>query len=235
MALFESLFKGMEDVNNYRRNKVLADYAEPYAREGLFKEQTENQYLPEKLRLANQHQGLVNKWYEPNIQSEIGQRNASARKSMQGSGGDAGDTLTKSRITANQALLQAIDNTLPLIDDLHEFDSPGQFIGGYLHPTQQANYDAKVATITDSLVASLGLPKTNESLSLMEKVVRRRPYEGEEAYKQRLIDLKNDLLSRRERSVSALRGDGFSNLKSKKNTKSSSEGRTFNLATGKFE
>lgn len=43
-------------------------------------QEIQNQYLPEKLRLANENQMNVNKWYGPNIQSEIGNRNALTQK-----------------------------------------------------------------------------------------------------------------------------------------------------------
>jgi hypothetical protein len=46
----------------------------------LRNQEIENQYLPEKLRLANENQMNVNKWYEPNIRSEIGNRNALTQK-----------------------------------------------------------------------------------------------------------------------------------------------------------
>ncbi len=40
----------------------------------------ENQYMPEKLRLANAMAGLQNQYYAPNIQSEINSRNALTNK-----------------------------------------------------------------------------------------------------------------------------------------------------------
>lgn len=46
----------------------------------LRQQEIENQFMPEKMRLANQNQMLANKWYEPNVQSEIGSRNALTNK-----------------------------------------------------------------------------------------------------------------------------------------------------------
>ncbi|MHB1222320.1 MAG: hypothetical protein ACYC0J_10025 [Gammaproteobacteria bacterium] len=77
MALFEAMRQGAGFIDDLRRGKMLqdeADYKRPFLQEGLLKSQTENQYLPDRLRLANEHAGLINKWYEPNMQSEIGYR-----------------------------------------------------------------------------------------------------------------------------------------------------------------
>jgi hypothetical protein len=40
----------------------------------------QNEYMPEKMKLANQYQGLQNQFYAPNMQSEINNRNALTNK-----------------------------------------------------------------------------------------------------------------------------------------------------------
>lgn len=79
MALIDSLRAGAGLINDLDKNRVLhaiAPYQGGLAAAQLFQENTQNQFLPEKLRMANQYQGLVNQFYAPNMNSEIAGRNA---------------------------------------------------------------------------------------------------------------------------------------------------------------
>lgn len=127
--------------------------------------------------------------------------------------------------TANQQVIQAIDNTLPQLKALKEFHSPGQLLGKYLQPDAQAQYESMVSTITDSLVGALKLPKTNESIALVEKIVGKRPRESDKAYLKRLDTLENDLKERRKKSMGTLKGGKAENAGRLK----------FNPSTGGFE
>lgn len=74
MPLIDALRSGVDLVNASNEgviNSAKAKYAYPLTQAELFKNQTENQYLPEKLRLANQHQGLINQYYGPEHQAAI--------------------------------------------------------------------------------------------------------------------------------------------------------------------
>ena len=139
------------------------------------------------------------------------------------------DNPTTATVTSNQNVIQAVNNVLPLIDDLKKFHSPGQLVGKYLHPNDQAKYEAQVATITDSLVSALKLPKTNESIALAQKIVGKRAWENDKNYVERLKSLSKDLDVRRGRSRDALKGVGLSEDNQK------DIGDTFNLESGEFE
>lgn len=113
--------------------------------------------------------------------------------------------LTKSTITKNQGIVQSVDNTIPQIDELLHSDFPGQTIGKFTHPSAQAEYDARVSTITDSLIAALGLPKTDLSTHLVENIVRQKRFESKESYKNRLNNLIKDLKNRKGRAITVLK------------------------------
>ena len=123
--------------------------------------------------------------------------------------GKSKEDLTNTNKTANQSVIQSIDNTLPLIKNLQESlkksEIPGQFVGQFFSPDQQAKYEGTVATITDALVGALNLPKTNESIALVKKVVGRRGNESEKSYKSRLESLVADLNERRKKAAQALK------------------------------
>lgn len=138
-----------------------------------------------------------------------------------------GNVPTGAFTTSNQTVIQAVDNTLPLIKELKEFHAPGQLVSKYIHPDIQAQYEAKVATITDSLVNALKLPKTNESINLVQKIVGKRPMESNKSYFGRLNSLESDLMKRRDNALSI--------LKNKKVSSEDSSEMTFNPSTGRLE
>lgn len=79
MALIESLRAGAGLINDLDKNRILnsiAPYQGGLAAAQLLQANTENQFLPDKLRMANQYQGLVNQYYAPNMDSAIAGRNA---------------------------------------------------------------------------------------------------------------------------------------------------------------
>lgn len=139
------------------------------------------------------------------------------------------DNPTTANVTSNQGIIQAVNNTLPLIQELSDFHAPGQFIGKYFSPNDQAMYEAKVATITDSLVGALKLPKTNESIALVQKIVGKRAWENDKSYVKRLNALMEDLKKRKGRARDALIGLGI------RDDNVTDSGQTFNLETGEFE
>lgn len=108
---------------------------------------------------------------------------------------------TTPTVTANKKVIQAIDNVMPLISELKEMHEPGQFVGKYTSPNQQAKYLSKVNEIKDSLAAALKLPQTNEGIKVIETIVGRHPFETSNAYHNRLIELEKDLQMRRKKSI----------------------------------
>ena len=127
-------------------------------------------------------------------------------KTMRAGGAGAFDPQapTKTFVTQNQKTIQAIDNTVPMLDKLKSFNEPGQLVGNYLHPNLQAKYESLTKGITDSMVSAFGLPKTNESIELVKAMVTKKPFETKKAYHSRLVELGNDLQSRRNMSADAL-------------------------------
>lgn len=119
--------------------------------------------------------------------------------------------LTKANVTKNQNIIQSIDNVIPLLNNLKDSEFPGQTVGKFFHPSQQANYQAKISALTDSLVASLGLPKTNESLALIKKMVEQQFGESKASYKKRLMDVISDLTERKKRATTNI-AKGISGL-----------------------
>jgi hypothetical protein len=113
--------------------------------------------------------------------------------------------LTKTNITKNQGIIQNVENLIPQIDELTSSDFPGQTVGKYIHPSAQADYDAKIASLSDTLLGAYNLPKTDQSLHLVQQMVRQKPFETRDAYKSRIENLKNDLLSRKERASKYLK------------------------------
>lgn len=117
---------------------------------------------------------------------------------------------TRGFLTQNQKVIQAIDNVLPKIEELVEQDVPYQnpiYLGGLPaarigSPQRMADYEAKVASITDTLVGALSLPNTNESLHLVSTMISKQPNEGDKAYHKRLESLIEDLVKRRENAES---------------------------------
>jgi hypothetical protein len=98
--------------------------------------------------------------------------------------------------TQKQVASQGIENTLPLLDELQGLDVPGQGAAYIFSPDKQAKYQSVVSGITDSLVGALGLPKSNESLKTVEKMIARQPRESDKAYRRRLLSVGSDLMSR---------------------------------------
>ena len=133
------------------------------------------------------------------------------------------DDLTTSTKTANQTIIRGVDSTLPVLTKLQDMnkkeDVPGQLVMSWLKRDRQAKYQSMISLITDSLVSAYGLPKTNESLALVKKMVGRQPGEGDESYADRLTNLAQELKDKRKQAQTDLgRTTG-----------------TFSLSTGKME
>lgn len=134
------------------------------------------------------------------------------------------DDITTANKTKNLGVIQAVEDTLPVVEQLEKLDTPGQFLGKYFSPNDQATYNATTGSIIDSLMSAYNYPKTNESIKIAQHMVERDPRETQEHYLGRLKSLKEDLNRRRSRALSSI---GSSPKKG--------AGTTFNLATGEFE
>jgi hypothetical protein len=115
-----------------------------------------------------------------------------------------GDVPTNTVLTQNQQALQGINTVLPMLDEL--INSPEKIYGRFdFSPSKKAAYNAKTSGMIDTLVAAQSLPKVQASIDLVEQQIRRATNEGDDAYIERLKDLKKDLILRREKSESLLK------------------------------
>ena len=154
----------------------LPSYAEQAARKRFrLPEYSAQEELAMKLALAKQ-----NKLMEKEIETNFG---------------------TTGHLTTNQAQALGIENTIPILDKLIDFDVPNQQsllpVFGKNAPqnvNSQANYESMVSNITDKLVAAWALPKNENSFETIENLVRKKPYESEGNYRERLEDLKSELV-----------------------------------------
>lgn len=121
-----------------------------------------------------------------------------------GAGGKDINVPTTANVTANQNVIQAIDNTLPGIAELKTLSVPREVMGMSFDPDASAKYNATVGGITDALVSALKLPKTNESISLVKSLVGRHPLESDASYKKRLTGLEKDLKQRKKNASQIL-------------------------------
>ena len=138
-----------------------------------------------------------------------------------------GEIPTTATITANQKTAQAIDNVMPLLSQLKKLNEPGQFIGKYLHPDEQAMYKTQSGLIIDSLMGAFKLPALQDSFATIKEIGSRFPRESHKNYIKRIELLENDLKEKRK-NLSFGSGN--------KSGSSSSAGRLkFNPATGGFE
>lgn len=114
-----------------------------------------------------------------------------------------GDTPTNAVLTQNQQAIQGIDTVLPMLDDL--IKNPNKIYGrSDFSPSKKAAYNAKTSGMIDTLIAAQSLPKVQASIDLVEQQIRRGTNEADEAYIERLKDLRKDLASRRSKTQSVL-------------------------------
>lgn len=82
MPLIDALQSGVNLINSSNQgvlNAAQARYANPMAAAQLYQTQTENQFLPDKLKLANQYQSLINQYYGPSMMADINAKNTETK------------------------------------------------------------------------------------------------------------------------------------------------------------
>lgn len=109
---------------------------------------------------------------------------------------------TNAVLTQNQQAVQGIDTVVPMLDELLESKN----IPGIMDfsPGKKAAYNAKTSSMIDTLIAAQSLPKVQASIDLVEEQIRRKAGETVKDYKNRLQDLRDDLIKRRGRSKALL-------------------------------
>lgn len=117
-------------------------------------------------------------------------------------------TLTAAVKTKAENTINGVDNALPILDRLIEGvekgSVPGQWIGKYFSPDQQATYESEISKSAETFANALGYPNTNEGYTKAEHVVKRRERESDKNYAKRLKDLKEEALQRKKNSQKIL-------------------------------
>jgi len=212
-------------LEKYRQQQIAQQQAEnealqKYRQQTLSQQQAQynvtNKLDLQKLaELTNYHQNTVNNANKfSDLKSDLLKAKILSEQNLAKQRETASSTLgnlSKANITKNQAIIQSIDNVTPLINELKSKDFPNQLYGKYIHPNAQANYESHTSEAADSLLAALGLPKTNESLHLINTMIVRKGLESEESYHKRLDKLLLDLRGRKERAFKSLKS-GISGL-----------------------
>ncbi len=126
---------------------------------------------------------------------------------------------TSSVITSNQNIIQAANNIIPQIDTLIASDIPNQFVN--MSPDLQKSYESRYKSLADGLMTAFKWPKTDQALTMAKDLVKKGAFESDDAYKKRLEELKQEVISRQGQSVAALEQNKISAnpIKAKKETK----------------
>jgi hypothetical protein len=115
-----------------------------------------------------------------------------------------GENPTNTVLTQNQQALQGINTVLPMLDDI--INNKSKIFGRWdFDPSKKAAYNAKTSAMIDTLIAAQSLPKVQASIDLVEQQIRRATNEGDDAYIERLKELKKDLVARRIRAQNVLK------------------------------
>ena len=119
--------------------------------------------------------------------------------------GQDGIPLTNAGVTRHQKIISSVDSALPIIDkilDLKGFSAyPLSSLGiPSVFGNKQAKYNGLVSGGLDSVFGAFGLPATNEGLKTAREQLEIRHWETPAAYRKRLRELKEDLLSRKSYS-----------------------------------
>lgn len=121
------------------------------------------------------------------------------------------DQPTLAFTTQNQKIIQAIDNTLPLLQKLRDSHVPGQLVSKYYSPNEQKAYKANKDLIVDSLASALKLPSTDKGLETVQSMLTEGDMESDSAYKNRLAGIMEDLADRRQNSLNVVNKSGVKN------------------------
>lgn len=196
-----AISQGHLDVD---RAKLDLDRAHKQQQQELLKSLLTNENLPEGVDAAGD-----NRQQRAAILAAAGYTEKAFKVLTEKPKEDLTEKPTRTVITQNQQISQAVDNVVPQIKELMQEDIPIQSpnIWGLkkttslLSPEKQARYESKVAGITDTLVAALALPKTNESIHLVGQMIRKQFGESDEAYFKRLDEVVHDLERRKENAL----------------------------------
>lgn len=152
----------------------------------------------------------------------------SGKVTLQSSGGVGGTTqdgfpLTNKMISAHQEKIAAIDNAMPILQEIVDLDKPNKngksqwepyprssgwrpglgWLPGY--QSASTNYEALVNSALDTLMKAYGMPSTNESLQTIKDQILIGHNETDAQYKKRLQNFMKDLQRRKAYSANEVK------------------------------
>ena len=137
--------------------------------------------------------------------------------------------------TANQGIISAADNVLPVIKSLKKLKTPNAFFGKAFQAGINAKYEGKAGQAIDQLMTALKLPSVVESIHIVEKMVTRRSGETDDEYHGRLDNLMDDVISRRNYANTVnTRGFSTKNIDYPVRGPKTVDGKTYHLINGEW-
>lgn len=113
---------------------------------------------------------------------------------------------TKAVITANQNIVNAVNNVIPQIEGLKKIKTPNVLTGKYSDPDVYADYEAATDSVADSLMASFKWLGIQASLEMAKGMTKRKLRESETAYHKRLDKLIDELKMRQKNAYEVYSG-----------------------------
>jgi hypothetical protein len=105
---------------------------------------------------------------------------------------------TKAVITANQNIVNAVNNVVPQIQALKKLKTPNLLTGKYTDADTTAKYDKATDAVADSLMASFKWLGIEASLEMAKGMTKRQMRESDEGYHKRLDELAEELMFRQK-------------------------------------
>lgn len=113
--------------------------------------------------------------------------------------------LTPSSATKLQGVTVAVDNAIPLLEQLTEFNTPSVW-GSMFKGANKAKYDKLIATLTELMIGALNLPLSDKSAAMVKnEILSRRTNETDKEYHARMKDEIKELKERKARAKEALK------------------------------
>lgn len=95
----------------------------------------------------------------------------------------------------------AIDNVVPILKELRDFEVPGQGMGYIFSPSNQAKYESLASSAVESLVTAFDFLNTDKGLKEAKNIVVRKPRENLKSYRARLDKEIEKLLDRKQKNT----------------------------------
>ncbi len=110
-----------------------------------------------------------------------------------------GIPLTNKMISQHQNVVASVDVAVPVLDKIIDMkNSEYSTFGGWSN--KGAKYAAVVSQALDSLLGAFGLPQTNEGIKTIREQLEIGRFEGPVEYRNRIKELKEDILKRQKYS-----------------------------------